>query len=71
MTFDNLMYYDLMTGLHMFMAFLILLFWLWPHSLHYVFQWKQEFKIHSAETVGEVSQKSNVKIVNYEKRDRR
>ena len=68
MNFDNLMHYELMTGLYMLILFLILLFWRWPYSLHCVIQYVKEFKIHWAETVIEVSQKLNVKIVTYLKR---
>ena len=65
------MHDDLMTGLYIFIPFLlILLFWLWPYLLHYVIQCVQELKIHSIETVSEVSQNSSMKIVVYGKRKR-
>ena len=64
MHFDNLMYNDLKAGFYMFIPFLlILLFWLWPSSVHYVIQYVKEFKTHSVETVSEVSQKSEVLAV--------
>ena len=65
MNFDNLIYYDLMTGLYRLIRFLlILIFRLWPYSPHYVIQYVEEFKNHSVETVSEISQKSNVEVVN-------
>ena len=67
MDFDNLMHYDLTTGLYMFIPFLILLFWHWPYSLHNVIQGVNEIKIHSNETVSEVICESNVKFVTYVK----
>ena len=39
MNFDNLILYDLMTGLYMIIPFLsILFFWLWLYSLHCIIQ---------------------------------
>ena len=70
MNFDNLMYYDLITGLYMFIQLLlILLSWPWPYSLQNVIQNVKEFKIHSVETVSEVSQQSSVNIVTYKKQN--
>ena len=66
MNFDNLMHYDLMTGLFMFIPFLLILIF-WPYSLHYAIQYVDQFNIHSVETASEVSQKSSVKIVTYVK----
>ena len=60
MNFDNLMHYDLMTGLYRFIPFLlILLFWLWLYSLHCLNQCVDKFKIQAVETVSEV--KSEIK----------
>ena len=68
MNFDNLMLYDLMTGLYRFIPFLLILLVLhWLYSPHYVIQYVKEFKIDLVETV---SQKSSVKIVTYVKRSR-
>ena len=64
MNFDNLMNSDLMTGIYIIIPYiLILLFWLWPYLLNYVFHCLEEFKIHSVEKVSEVSQKSKVETV--------
>ena len=74
MNFDNLMHYDLMTGLYRFIpSLLIFLFWHWPCSLHCVIQCVKEFRIHSVEKVSEVSPKSNVKswLTWNEKRDQK
>ena len=72
MNFEDLVLKDLMTGIYRFIPSLsIVLFWLWQYSLYCVTQWAKEIKIHSVETVSEVSQKSNVKIVTYEKRDQK
>ena len=66
MNFDNLMHYDLMNRLYKFIPFLlILIFWLWLYSLHYVTQWVNKFKIYSVESVSEESKKSNVEIVTW------
>ena len=71
MNFDNLILNDLMTGLYQFIpALLISFFWHWQYSLHCVNQWVQEFKIHSVDTVSELSQKPNVKILTYVKWER-
>ena len=72
MRFDNLINYDIMTGLlYVFISFLlILIFRFWRYSLHYVIQYVKEFKIHSVETKREVSQKSSVEIVTYVKQKR-
>ena len=67
---DNLMHYYLMTGLYQFISFLlILLCWPWPKSPHSV-NWLcilKAFKINWLETMGELSQESNLKIVSYVK----
>ena len=56
-----------MTGLYIFISFLISLFWLWPYSLRYVTQYVNKIKLHSVETVSEVRQNSSVKSVTYVK----
>ena len=63
MNFDNLMHYDLMTRLYVYPVSFILLFRLWPYSLHFIIQRAKEFEIHSVETVSEVNRKSSVTIV--------
>ena len=45
-----------------------LIFWLWQYSQHWVIECVKRFKIYSVETVSEVSQNSNVKIVTDEKK---
>ena len=66
MRFDNLMHYDLMTGLYIFIFSFDFPLLTWTvFTLHYVIQYVKEFKINALETVSEVSQKSSVKIVTH------
>ena len=67
------MHYDLMTGSHRFitsLSIMILLFWHWTYSKHCVIQCVKEFRIHSVETLSEVSRKPNVTYVKW-KRDQK
>ena len=58
MNFENLKHYDqALYDYPVCFDLLILLFWLWPFSLHCVIQFAKEFKINLFETVSEVSQK--------------
>ena len=68
MNFDNLILNGLLTGLQRFIQILLNLnFWFWQFSPQCVIECVKEFKIHSVETLIEVSRKSNVKIVTYVK----
>ena len=70
MNFDNLILYDLMTGLYRFILNFLLLILLLRHSQYlpyYVIEFVKEFKIHSVEAVRKVGQKSNVKFMTYVK----
>ena len=74
MYFDNLMHYDFMTRLYWFtVAFDFALLTLSSFNTLRNSMREKKTKIHSVETVSEVSQKSKVKIVKnkIEKRDRK
>ena len=70
MNFDNLMPYDLMTALYRFIPFLEFDFALLTLTVFTTLRnsMREKNRIHSVETVSEVRQKSNVKIVIYVKR---
>ena len=63
--FGNLIINYLMTGLYRFIP--SLLSFDWQNSPHCVNECVKEFKIHSVETVSEVSRRSNVNIATYVK----
>ena len=69
MIFANLILNDLMTVLYRFIPFFFYFAPLTsPYSLYCVIRYVKNFKIRSAETVSEISQKSNVKVVTHVKR---
>ena len=59
MNFDSLILNDSTTGLYPFNpSLLILLFWSWQYSPYCVIQCLKQFKLHSVETVSEVTRKT-------------
>ena len=70
MNFDNLMHYELMTGLYRLITFpWISLIWLWQYSLQYLIRWMEELNIHSFQTVRDKwVNEPNATIVTYEKK---
>ena len=68
MNFDYLMHYDLMTGVYVYPVYFDFALLTWTLLTTLLNSIREKVKIHSVETVSEVSQKSSVQIVTYVKR---
>ena len=66
MNFDNLIHYELMSGLYRLSRFFRFYYFDIDRIAQFKVQCMKELKIHSVETVSEVSQESNLRTVTYE-----